>query len=396
MEKWSKLKKIDYYYVFVLTIMILVTFIMTIKQMGEMYSDVAVHARWAGAGRVDNTYAKFASYPVWHMGVQLWANKLHLPLDFAAAVVNSGFAALTVTAVYGILKRNLKTNISSMLIAFLTIGLSFITTFYVPFINPNIYINFCGPTIWHNPTNMAVKSVAIISIYLFYILYKSIDRGYVRNKKWLMLMLSILLFISCIIKPSFLQGFLPAVMLFLLIELIMSKGKIFVFCVQSAIMCLPAAAYLLFQLLSVFSPEEERQMQIAYMEVIGGWSPYPWLSLFLMTVFPLFTIVIFNKKLFKDKLYILSGLFALVSLAEAIFLVEVNEPNSGNLCWAWQIAVFFLFLVSVIRFYQNITFKSSIKKERMVFVIGNCIFIWHAVSGMLYYGRLLLTDAWFK
>lgn len=396
MKRKTKLQfDIDSYYLAAIFIIITLTFVMTLKQMGEMYSDISVHARWAGAGRVDPTYAKFSSYPVWHLGVQLWANKLHLPLKYAAAVVTSGFSFLTTTVIYKVFKMHL-VHKHPRYIFLLTLGVSLVTTLYIPFADENIFINYCGPNVWHNPTNMAVKSFAVFSFFMFYKIYDSYKNGCSEKKTSYFVILSAVLLASCMVKPSFMQGFLPAVVLFLFVELIVSKGKIFRFCLQAACVFLPSALFMLYQLLSVFTPDQERSMQISFMEVIGGWSPHPWISIILCVAFPLYVMLIFYKTLFKDKMLWLTFVYGLVSLAEAVMLVEMNEPYSGNFCWAWQLAMGIMFISAAIRFYQTYSWKMERIRGRVIWSIGTGLLFWHVCSGIYYYGRLLLTAAWYR
>ena len=397
----NKKIKTDIWYIVICLAVVLASFAMTLKQMGEMYADFAVHARFAGAGRVDPQYIKFNFYPLWHLGVQLWANKLHVSLNYAAAVVSAGFAFLTVSVTYCLVKSALKNQCSNWGIAALTLGLSFVAAIRIPFMDARNFIDYIGPTIWHNPTNLAVKPFAIAAVFLFFWLYERYGTdGFHDSKKgelrWMMC-LSVILLISCFTKPSFSQGFLPAVMLFLLIELIVTKGKCFVFCLKSALIFTPAALYMLYQFFSVFSPEQERNMQIDVMEILSRWSPHPWFSIVVAIAFPLFVIIVLRKYIFKDKLLWLSIVFYLTALLEAMLLIEVNEPNSGNFCWAWQLAMGVLFIVTAIRFFQKYSWRAcgSDRKMKCIFWTGSILLVCHTLSGVYYYGRLLFTSAWY-
>lgn len=74
-----------------------------------------------------------------------------------------------------------------------------------------------SPNTWHNPNNFMVKPFAIvIFLAVFRILEDIIERRTIEKKRFIKI--AIFAELSVFEKPSFLQGFLPALVIYLLIN----------------------------------------------------------------------------------------------------------------------------------------------------------------------------------
>ena len=114
---------------------------------------------------------------------------------------------------------------------------------------------------------------------------------------------------------------------------------------------------------------------------------HPLISMVQAVAFPLFVLCIFGgKQIWKDKPLLFSLLFYLTSLLEFILLIEVNEPASGNFEWGLQLAMFTFFVMTAVRFYQQIGKKQWVK------IVGNGLFLYHIGSGIYYYVYLLILS----
>jgi hypothetical protein len=366
----------------------LLTLVMVKVEMGKghevlLYSDFATHSTWAVGELPDPLYDKFYAYPVWHFLVR--AVNLVLPLgrEWAGALVTACFMGVTAAVLYRILWGQLGESLGWKQMVLLDLGLLFLTALYMPWFNPQVYLGQSSPTIWHNPTNMAVKPVALLAFWGFV-------RCYERYQKisWKALGgLSVLLLLSCFIKPSFIQGFLPAVVVFLFLELLCTRGDSFFFSLKMALAFVPSGLYFLFQFFSVFGQEAGRGIGIAPFAVMLLDTSHPLISMVQAAAFPLFVLwVLGGKQIWKDKPLLFSVIFYLVSLLEFILLIEVTEPASGNFEWAYQLALFTLFIVTAVRFYQRTG------KGRGVRLLGNGLLLYHVGSGIYYYLSLLLFN----
>lgn len=372
-------------------VVFLLTLIMVKAQMRKgdevlIYSDFATHSSWATGQlpeALQGVYDKFYAYPVWHFLVQLLNLLLPTGREWASALVTACFLGFTAAVLYEFLWRELKGQMDWKWMGLLDVGLMMLTAVYMPWFNRKLYLGQSSPTIWHNPTNMAVKPVVLVAFLYFVKIYQ--ERKNEKTSAYVKL--SLLLLFSCFVKPSFVQGFLPAVMVFLLVELIRTRGEIFSFCLKMAAVFVPSGIYFLFQIFSVFGEGVGREIGIAPFAVIRFDSHHPLLSILQTVVFPLFVLCCIGwKQICRDKPLLFAVVFYFVSLLEYVLLIEVTEPESGNFEWAVQLAMFVLFVLTAVRFYQ----KQG--KKLWENLIGNGLLLYHVGSGIYYYLFLLVIS----
>lgn len=368
-------------------ILFILTFLMVKVEMGKghevlLYSDFATHSSWAVGEFTDPLYDKFYAYPVWHLAVRLVNWLLPIGREYAGALVTAFCIGAGTLILYRFFDMELKEQLTEKRIVILTLGVMMLTALYMPWFNKEVYLGQSSPTIWHNPTNMAVKPIALLAFLWFLKLYTRRQRVKVSELAGF----SGILLLSCFVKPSFVQGFLPGVVLFLLIELFWTKGESFVFSLKMAAAFVPSGIYFLIQYFSMFGSGAERGMGISPFTVMRFDTAYPLISIMQAVAFPLFVVGIYGgKKLVRDKKLLFSFIFYVVSLLEFILLIEVTEPESGNFEWALQLALFAFFAVTAVRFYQK-----EDKKPWMNY-IGNGLLFYHMASGIYYYLYLLVS-----
>ena len=361
------------------------TFVMTKVEIGKEYTDFRTHSRWAVGEQLEARFDKFYFYPVWHFCVRFVNRLLPIGREYAAALVTACFLGLCGVLLYRYLRQELGNKWKIGHCVLLCLGLLFVTALYMPWYNPQVYLGQSSPTIWHNPTNLAVKPAALLIFLLFIKLY--LGRETVGNGS--IALESFLLLLSCFIKPSFLQGFLPAMVLFLLLELFPNGGKSFGFSLKMALMCVPSGLYFIVQYLAMFDNSGTRRVELSPFEVIGLDAPCPLFSILLSVAFPLFVLVGLGiKRIFQDKALWLAVLFYIVSLLQYILLVERPEAQAGNFEWALQLALFLLFVMTAIRFFQTEW------KSKAVRLAGRILLGYHILSGIWYYIDLLCISGW--
>lgn len=368
-------------------ILFLMTFLMVKVEMGKghevlLYSDFATHSSWAVGEFTDPLYDKFYAYPIWHLMVRIVNGLLPIGREYAGALVTACCIGVGTWILYCFLDKELKDCLSRKKICLLTMGIMILTALYMPWFNKEVYLGQSSPTIWHNPTNMAVKPLALLLFLWFLRLYM----GKQKIKGIEFVGFSGILLLSCFVKPSFAQGFLPAVVIFLLVELVRTKGKSFFFSLKMALAFVPSGIYFLTQFFSMFGEKAERSMGISPFTVMRFDTEHPLISILQAAAFPLFVAMIMGgKKLSRDKEFLFSLVFYVVSLLEFIVLIEVTEPESGNFEWALQLALFAFFAMAAVRFYQK-----EDKKPWMSYV-GNGLLLYHVASGIYYYIYLLIS-----
>lgn len=367
------------------SILFLLTLVMVESEMRKgdeilLYSDFATHSTWAVGELPDPEYDKFYAYPLWHLAVRAANTLLPIGREWSAALVTALCLGLTAAVLYRYLYGQLREWLTELRICGLTVGLMVLTAIYVPWLNREVYLGQSGPTIWHNPTNMAVKPLALLGFLLFLNLYRHREKPDIKK----MAGLSVVLFLSCFVKPSFVQGFLPAVVLFLFIELIRTRGKSFVFSLKMAAVFVPACCYFLYQYLAVFGGGTERSIGIAPFAVMRLDTAHPLCSMVQAVAFPLFVVCALGaKRVWKDRELFFAVIFYLTGLMEFILLIERNEPASGNFEWGLQLAMFALFVLTAARFYQTAW------KRKWIKIAGNALLLLHVLSGIYYYLGLM-------
>lgn len=365
-------------------ILFILTFFMVLAEMEKghevlEYSDFATHSSWAVGELKDPLYDKFFSYPVWHFMVRAVYTLLPVGRECAGALVTAFCIGTVAWLLFGFLWGQLKMRLSWRHICLLDIGLLLVTALYMPWFNTKVYLGQNSPTIWHNPTNMAVKPIALAAFLWF---MKICDRE--KKGRWTdFAILAVLLLLSCFIKPSFVQGFMPAAAVFLLFMLIKDRKSWFGFCCKTAASFLLPCMYFLIQYVTVFGENTNRGIGIAPFEVMKMDTRYPLISILQAVAFPLFVFLAVGwKKVSKDHYMLLAGLFYVVSLLEAVLFIEVQEAASGNFEWALQLALFILFAMTAVKFY-----RSDIKKS--VRLAGNILLGYHCLSGIFYYLQII-------
>lgn len=347
-----------------------------------LYSDFATHSSWAVGEFTDPLYDKFYAYPIWHLAVRMVNSLLPVGREYAGALVTACCIGFCTLILYDFLNRELNNCLPQWRICLLTLGLMVLTALYMPWFNEEVYLGQSSPTIWHNPTNMAVKPIALLIFLWFLRLY---EKGQ-RTKGTELAVLSGVLLLSCFVKPSFVQGFLPGVVLYLLIELFLTKGKSFLFSLKIAVVFIPSGIYFLVQFFSMFGSGAERSMGISPFTVMRFDTAHPLISILQAAAFPLFVVGISGwKQLFGDKKLLFSLIFYVVTLLEFVLLIELTEPESGNFEWALQLALFAFFAVSAVRFYQRMDKRPWMK------YVGNGLLFYHIISGIYYYIYLMLS-----
>jgi hypothetical protein len=139
----------------------------------------------------------------------------------------------------------------------------------------------------------------------------------------------------------------------------------------------------------MFGSEENRKIGIQPFAVMKLDSPNPLISILLGIAFPLFVLIMLGwKRVFEDKKLWLSVLFYLTSLAEYILFIEETEAAAGNFEWALQLAMFLLFVMTAIRFYQTEWKSGWIRKA------GTALLVYHVGSGIWYYIWILIFSPW--
>ena len=369
-------------------------------------TDLQVHARLASEfDFMDfHSISQRLAYPLWHVFTALLF-QLGVPLAWAASIISTLFKMAGMFVVWHLIRKSTDDSVSDCLVSVATFLLMFITGICIPDINLHVYRPIGSPTVWHNPTQITVIVTTLICIPLIasYIneFIKRRDSGETKitlsSKK--IVILTLLLLVNVVSKPTFLQAAIPATALFFLIHWILNI-KEWRFFLQIILAFLPATLLLLMQFLyytGVIVPYTSG-IRIFISDVSFTQTMR---NVLMMNAFPFFTLVACYKKgLFKNQQLLLILLIVAVAAFEAMTFHETGvREGHGNFFWAGMSMslVFFVFTISLYLQTMADYFKNKHRKlnRGILLTLDSLFLLWHVFSGFYYVYDLLSRSAAF-
>ena len=327
------------------------------------------------------------SYPLFHCLILILNMLPFINLDSGAAIVLGVSCICTSIIIRWAFIKLCHKNKSSYLIDALSICLIMVFSLYIPSYSKNIYYAIGGINVWHNPTYLAVKPFAVLSFFLFVFLYDK----YMAKEKYMknLLGFAVITFLSALAKPSYIFVFLPALAIFLIIELIVTKFKTFKFSLWITLCVIPSLILLYYQFASSYGSQHG-----GIIFKLGGiWSnnlKNVIVSIILVNCFSLYVLIFGGfKDIIRDKKYLLAVLTALAGGIEFFLFTEYGPmANCGNLAWGYFIGALIFITISAYKFFfeakQNTFFRN----------IGLGIFTIQVITGIYYFTTLLMGNSY--
>ncbi|MFI3236941.1 MAG: hypothetical protein R3Y47_02795 [Lachnospiraceae bacterium] len=285
-----------------------------------------------------------------------------------------------------------------------TFTLFFVSMVYAPrgygFFGFDYYYRCSGsytPNPFWNATFLAVRPFTVLSFFMGVRLLDSYEQGMHRTEA---ILFSVFLLLATMTKPSYTIVVMLAIFVVMVYRFIKAKGKNFKKSIYFGATFFPTIAALLYQYAGVFSGTnsmgEETGIGIGFAQ---AWSIYSMnipLSVFMGLAFPLGVLVINFNKLKTTTWYRHAWQVMLAAFLMLLFLYEKGFRFSHmNFSWGYMHGMFFVFMVSVLMLFQNTleafkkleTGQQSIKiyAYRMIIACGWLGYIWHLVSGIIYF-----------
>ena len=378
-------------------VVFLITYGVALAEQNMPSNDYSTHADWASMiewGRLGEYFRNTIAYPLWHFGVKFCESVLAVNLCTAAALVTALFNGFAYVSVLGIWKATHAHKLQKDKIVFWAVSLFLINPLYAPWFNSNYYLGQTAPNVWHNPTNIAVKGFAVASFGLVvWLLHKKEEK----NRKLLpYLLLSAALVLSALAKPSFLQGFIPGLGIFIVLRLFLERKRFpFKFYVKLCVACVPAVAVLLLQSFATFFNTDyirpESKIRIGWGTVLYQWTPSLFVSFLLSFAFPLFVFVLNFKKLVRKEEIQVMLCYEAAAWLEAVLLYEEGSAfGQANFTWAGLLSAFIVWCVMLYYFIVELYDSEgygTIRKKVTVYG-GILLFAGHLLFGVIYWYRL--------
>lgn len=372
---------------------------------------------------------------LWHICVQL---VILLGVDniwSAAALVTAAANAAAYLLVFLCWDRTLAKTTPRWLLAALLLAVFLAGSLTLP--GQSFYVDRDAVNTWHNPTNIMVRPFAAAVFYMTLRIYErrrdlatglgfAFSGGFWQQfrlpvfTRGELVLYPVCLYLSVCAKPSFLQFFAPAIFLFLLIDVIRTKGMLLPFCMKLALTFLPAAFILLRQYLQFFGGGIG--LANAAADTAGGGSAAAaagsgapaglllyfiapsfsglgdflrqlWDNALLRTLypcaFPLFVLLLAPRRMHEP-----AARLGLISLAaarlESLCIHETGARAAhGNFAWGYYLSIWLLWTVAMGTFVPLLQERD--RAGRLVRWGGSLLLAWHLICGIGYLVRILQT-----
>jgi hypothetical protein len=375
-------------------------------------SDISIHAAWASEGNFadPSSFVHHAAHPLWHMLVAALM-LTGLPLNAAAALV---------TALAKAAETWLLVELSARLMGergwratLCGLMLSVVTAVAVSGVNPRVYLGAGSPNTWHSPTQI----LAMVAMLLCVPMTADIAEGFHRRlpedgaktnvPKRDAALLSALLVISLLAKPTFLQAFLPAAGLYFLILLI-RKPRNAPFFWRMVAVAAPSIVVMFLQYLyyfKIYTVTQGSMMVLVTWEKTGDVA----LKVLLTQAFPIFALFTCTEKAtFRKPLYQMTLLMNAASVLELLLFSEAGRRAAdGNFGWAMMGATLMLWALTLPLFMKKLQKWFAVRRaaakgqpylegdnprgEAIKWGAGAALLLWHLASGVYYIVYLLTT-----
>lgn len=229
---------------------------------------------------------------------------------------------------------------------------------------------------FHSPTYNMMEAFAIGAMLCAFVLLKNL-RGRLDGKK--LSCFALCCTAATAIKPSFLFCMAPALLMFLIIDFLLTLGRNLKNEVLLGVCVLPGVAAALYQSTMLF----DENSSIVFEPVLN------WLTnshgiiegLPRAGVFALAVLLCYGYKYVKKHWFSFSYAVAAVGIGEYLALMETGDrAEHGNLAWSADIGLYFALLAGI-----AVLLCERKKAKDPRFIVCAALLLWQVVSGIAYY-----------
>jgi len=375
--------------------------------LGRPQTDIAIHTLWAQQASLADlkSFIRQAAHPLWRICVFI--------------LMQTGLSASTSALLFTALCKGLETW-ALIVLARRLVGhggweaaacgfcAALVSSVWIPWINPTVFLGGGSPNPWHSPTQIALMAPMILSVSWV----AMAEERYTKTREIIpwkdTVLLAVVLLISALFKPTFLQAFLPAAGLYFLVKWIRNpKGSPYYLRLLLAVA--PALLAILMQFLFYFGGIIESQGGITLL--VSGAKTLDVLKMVLLTqLFPLFVLMaFFNRETFRSPLFVLTLLLDAVAVLQMLVLAETGyRAQDGNFGWAVMGAALMLWAIALPLYAYRVAawwkraraaadgtpyIVSRFHMETAKMTAGGILLLWHLASGIGYVVYLLTTGS---
>lgn len=357
-------------------------------------SDISIHATWASEGdfRDLTTFVSHGAHPMWHVLVSILLH-LGVALPAASALITALSKVFIAWVTHRLMTVALHKQLSRTAITLLTGVLMLVSCLCIPTYNPTVYLGVGTPNTWHSCTQLMAMAFMLVCVpytgwcYDCFAQRRLLD-GQETRLPWMQpIVLGVLLFLSLLAKPTFMQAFLPAACLYFLYQWIRHPHNSRYF-VQIILCVLPAVLFMIFQYLYYFGIIVPWQSSMV-LEYDSGKALNVLVRVVLLMAFPIYTLLLCRRQK-ADTTFVLTLVFNLVAILEMLILGEDGRRAAdGNFGWGMMGASLMMWVVCMIRFLREDGVMKWMPKAK--YAVGWMLLGWHLGSGVYYIGYLFLS-----
>ncbi|AFM03960.1 hypothetical protein Fleli_1539 [Bernardetia litoralis DSM 6794] len=253
------------------------------------------------------------------------------------------------------------------------------------FINSQFLLGKLNINVWHNSTIIFLMPFALL---LFEYSCRVIDDKVITTKN--LIIISILILINALAKPSYLFVFLP-VFPILFVFYTRKWKKIFL----PLLISFYGGVCIIIEYIYIYitNPQNSKDgVKLGFGEVWRYYSNNIPLDLLVSITLPLVVSVLFYKRAIKQSRYIFAVFTFFFAVAIYVFFHETGDRMyHGNFSWQIIACNYILFLVCTLIGLEYIKEKGLRNYKAIIFLIT---FILHTVSGILYIVKIITEKVW--
>lgn len=353
-------------------------------ETGIFESDTFMHIKFAVEDGFFHSLAAFIYVALYALPF----SKVLISLVLTAATIGSIFASIRLIK---LICEKMSVNISDGVVYIMSFAGNVLMAFYISFVCSQHYIGYECANMWHNSTYIFMRVFSVLTVIAYLKHYEALLKE-ASFKRWLVL--TGFLCAATGFKASFLTVFAPALAIVLLIDLY--KGAKFknVFVIATTVI-LPIAIMGL-QSIIISDKTSDGGFIISPFTALKLRGEHPKVALVLSVAYPLCVLFFHLKDYVSNKLSRSMLIMWIIAFLEVFLLAESGERSlDGNFMWGYSIALFFLFIVSmVISFKAFLTYRDKILNKAL-FSVETLILLWHVISGIWYFCLLLTGVTYF-
>ncbi len=342
------------------------------------------------------SFLKVNCYPVWHILTWLAMNAFGCSGRLAAAVVTGGCVVGTwsCAALYFSKRhRGEEKDIAWAACVFLML----VMPIWIPSLQ--LSLGQGGPNVLHNPTNVMVKLLTVPC----FLLYAKIMGGIGKEPTsricvFKLVALSLLVVLSALSKPSFVQIFIPAMLVLAVFKLVKYRKAAIGPILAVGISFVPVFFLVTLQTRVSFYGGGGSGIAISFLKVWRYYCPNCFESMMRAVLFPLIVLLWGIRVRRVSTADALAWIMYGVALAECTLLVEKGDRWwHGNLFWAYNLAQFCIWFVSIESFIflaRGYVRKTGGIEPRLWLCSAAVAGLLHLASGLCYLWRVIVLGIW--